>query len=187
MANYGPQQYFCSPQGSSPVKTKRIWISRVLRTSGRLARTALAVVLLASAGRAVAQQSQTVDSIRVIGNRRIPKETVLARLFTNPATSSTRSPSSAISTRFGTPATLKTCASSRNSEKGIILDIFVKEKPTIREINYKGLNAVSQSDIIFIGEGMGGCTGDDKFFVYLNMDFSKKRSKSHNGLEYMIE
>jgi outer membrane protein insertion porin family len=35
-----------------------------------------------------------------------------------------------------------------DTEKGIILDIFVKEKPTIREINYKGLNAVSVSDVL---------------------------------------
>ncbi len=35
-----------------------------------------------------------------------------------------------------------------DSEKGIILNIFVREKPTIREINYKGLNAVSQSDVL---------------------------------------
>ena len=28
-----------------------------------------------------------------------------------------------------------------DSEKGIILDIFVREKPNIREINYKGLNS----------------------------------------------
>src|SRR5208282_1704250 len=31
---------------------------------------------------------------------------------------------------------------------GIILNIFVREKPTIREINYKGLNSVSQSDVL---------------------------------------
>ena len=32
---------------------------------------------------ALAQQPQTIDQIRVIGNRRIPKETILARLFTH--------------------------------------------------------------------------------------------------------
>ncbi len=35
-----------------------------------------------------------------------------------------------------------------DTQKGIILNIFVREKPTIREINYKGLNAVSQSDVL---------------------------------------
>src|SRR6202022_4632642 len=35
-----------------------------------------------------------------------------------------------------------------DSEKGVILNIYLKEKPNIREINYKGLNAVTQSDVL---------------------------------------
>src|SRR5580704_13669233 len=35
-----------------------------------------------------------------------------------------------------------------DSEKGIILNVFVREKPAIREINYKGLNSVSVSDVL---------------------------------------
>ncbi len=34
------------------------------------------------------------------------------------------------------------------SEKGIILNIIVREKPNIREINYKGLNSVTVSDVL---------------------------------------
>ena len=34
------------------------------------------------------------------------------------------------------------------SSKGWILHVYVKEKPTIREIKYIGLNAVSQSDVL---------------------------------------
>ncbi len=149
MANYGPHQFLCSTQGSSPVKIKHTSISRVPCTSGRLARIALAVVLLATAGMAVAQQSQTIDSIRVIGNRRIPKETVLARLFTHPGDaydpiSIERDFNSLWNTGYFENLRIE----REDSEKGIILDIFVKEKPTIREINYKGLNAVSQSDVL---------------------------------------
>ncbi len=44
----------------------------------------LLLILVFSAGAAVAQKSQTIESIRVIGNRRIPKETILARMFTHP-------------------------------------------------------------------------------------------------------
>ena len=40
--------------------------------------------LVSSAGAAFAQSSDTIDQIRVIGNRRIPKETILARMFTHP-------------------------------------------------------------------------------------------------------
>ena len=35
-----------------------------------------------------------------------------------------------------------------DTEKGIILNVYRPEKPTIREINYKGLNSVSQSDVL---------------------------------------
>ena len=35
-----------------------------------------------------------------------------------------------------------------DTEKGIILNVFVREKPSIREINYKGLNVVSVSDVL---------------------------------------
>ncbi len=149
MANYGPHQFLCSTQGSSPVKIKHTSISRVLCTPGRLARMALAVALLATAGTAAAQQSQAIDSIRVIGNRRIPKETILARLFTHPGDaydpiSIERDFNSLWNTSYFENLRIE----REDSEKGIILDIFVKEKPTIREINYKGLNAVSQSDVL---------------------------------------
>jgi outer membrane protein insertion porin family len=64
-SNHGPHQYACSTQGSSPVKIKHNSISRFSRTSRHFGRL-------------------TIDQIRVIGNRRIPKETILARLFTHP-------------------------------------------------------------------------------------------------------
>ena len=35
-----------------------------------------------------------------------------------------------------------------DTEKGIILNVFVRERPTIREINYKGMSSVSQSDML---------------------------------------
>ena len=150
--NYGPHQYVCSPQGSSPVKTKRNCIPRVLWTSSLLARPARVLLLLALAllaGAAQAQQPQTIDSIRVIGNRRIPKETVLARLFTHPG--DTYDPISIerdFNSLWNTGYFENLRIEREDSERGIILDIFVKEKPTIREINYKGLNAVSVSDVL---------------------------------------
>jgi outer membrane protein insertion porin family len=86
---------------------------------------------------------------QVIGNRRIPKESVLARLFSHqgdlydPAIVE-RDFNSLWNTgyfenirieRVDTPACVQ-------------LVIYVQEKPTIREINYTGLNAVSQSDVL---------------------------------------
>ena len=35
-----------------------------------------------------------------------------------------------------------------DTPKGVVLDVIVKEKPTIREITYKGLNSVSTSDVL---------------------------------------
>jgi outer membrane protein insertion porin family len=154
-ANYAPHQYFCSPHGSSPVKASRSCISRFWRTAGRLAgQNWLACVLLLltlvlSGGSAVAQQSQTIDQIRVIGNRRIPKETILARLFTH--VGDTYDPISIerdFNSLWNTAYFENLRIEREDSEKGIILNIFVQEKPTIREINYKGNNAVSQSDIL---------------------------------------
>ena len=94
-------------------------------------------------------QPNTIVQIRVIGNRRIPRETVLARLFSHPGDAYD-------------PATIERDFNSlwntgyfenlqiarEDTPKGIILDVIVKEKPTIREINYKGLNSVSTSDVL---------------------------------------
>jgi outer membrane protein insertion porin family len=140
--NDGPHQYFCSPHGSSPVKTRRTRISL-------LARMAMVALVALSAGSALAQQAQTIDSIRVIGNRRIPKETILARLFTHPG--DTYDPISIerdFNSLWNTAYFDNLRIEREDSEKGIILNIFVVEKPTIREINYKGLNAISQSDVL---------------------------------------
>jgi outer membrane protein insertion porin family len=134
------------------VKTERTCIFRAVGTSSRLARHArilllLTLALIAGAGQA--QQPQTIDSIRVIGNRRIPKETILARLFTH--VGDTYDPISIerdFNSLWNTGYFENLRIDREDSEKGIILDIFVKEKPTIREINYKGLNSVSVSDVL---------------------------------------
>jgi outer membrane protein insertion porin family len=149
MANYGPHQYFCSPHGSSPVKAKHIPMSSALRAARRLTGMTLLLALALAAGAALAQQPQTIDQIRVIGNRRIPKETVLARLFTHIGDSyDPISIERDFNSLWNTGYFENLRIEREDSEKGIILDIFVKEKPTIREINYKGLNAVSQSDVL---------------------------------------
>ncbi|MGA2085762.1 MAG: POTRA domain-containing protein, partial [Terracidiphilus sp.] len=120
-----------------------------MRTASRLARVMLLLTLAFTAGTALAQQPLTIDSIRVIGNRRIPKETVLARLFSHPG--DTYDPISIerdFNSLWNTGYFEDLRIEREDSEKGIILNIFVREKPTIREINYKGLNAVSVSDVL---------------------------------------
>jgi len=72
----GPHQYLCSPKDCSPVKIKHAFISRTGRISARFSRLLLTLLFALAACAAMAQTAQTVDQIRVIGNRRIPKETI---------------------------------------------------------------------------------------------------------------
>jgi outer membrane protein insertion porin family len=103
------------------------------------------------AGSQIAPQTtpETIDDIRVIGNRRIPKETVLARLFSHrgdiydPLTVE-RDFNSLWNTGYFENVRIE----REDTPKGIILNIYVKEKPTIREINPKGLNSVTWSDVL---------------------------------------
>jgi outer membrane protein insertion porin family len=148
-ANYGPEPYLCSAQGFSPVKSKHTRISAAKRIASRMARMMLLLALAFTAVAALAQTPQTIDSIRVIGNRRIPKETILARMFTHPG--DTYDPISIerdFNSLWNTGYFENLRIEREDSEKGIILNIFVVEKPTIREIVYKGNNSVSQSDIL---------------------------------------
>jgi outer membrane protein insertion porin family len=87
--------------------------------------------------------------IRVIGNRKIPRETVLARLFTHQG--DTYDPATIerdFNSLWNTGYFENLQIAREDTPKGIILDVIVKEKPTIREINYKGLNSVSTSDVL---------------------------------------
>ncbi len=148
--NQGPHHVFlCSPRGSRPVKIKHASIDRTMRTATRFARTMLLLVLVLTAVAALAQQPQTIEQIRVIGNRRIPKETVVARLFTH--VGDTYDPVSIerdFNSLWNTGYFENLRIEREDTEKGIILNVFVQERPTIREINYKGNNSISQSDIL---------------------------------------
>lgn len=107
------------------------------------------MALMICAATAFAQGTDTIQQIRVIGNRRIPKETVLARLFTH--VGDTYDPISIqrdFQSLWNTGYFDDLRIEREDSEKGIILDVFVREKPNIREINYKGLSTVSVSDVL---------------------------------------
>ncbi|HEY9127758.1 MAG TPA: outer membrane protein assembly factor BamA, partial [Acidobacteriaceae bacterium] len=145
--NYGTQQdSLCSPQGCSPVKIKHTFLSRAARG---LSRMAVVAALALTAGVDLAQTPQTIEQIRVIGNRRIPRETILARLFTH--SGDTYDPISIerdFNSLWNTGYFEDLRIEREDTEKGIILDIFVRERPNIREINYKGLNSITQSDVL---------------------------------------
>jgi outer membrane protein insertion porin family len=129
----------------SPIKTSQNASRKFRRTL-----KPLAFVLLCFTVFSAWAQQQTITQIRVIGNRRIPKETVVARLFSHegePFDPSTveRDFNSLWNTGYFESVRIER---EDNPKGGIILDIYVTEKATIREINYKGLNSVTQSDVL---------------------------------------
>ncbi len=92
---------------------------------------------------------QILCPTQVVGNRRIPKESVLARLFSragdayDPAVVQ-RDFNSLWNTGYFDDLRIEKI----NGTGCLQLIIYVREKPTISEINYKGLNAVSISDVL---------------------------------------
>ncbi len=148
--NHGPHQYDVrSPQGNPTVNKLHKDSSPALGKLIRAGRALFLLVLLASSMAAFAQQANTIAEIRVIGQRRIPKETILARMFTHqgdqydPVTVE-RDFNSLWNTGYFANLRIE----REDTEKGVILDVYVTEKPTIEEINYHGLNSFSVSDAL---------------------------------------
>ncbi|MGA9507019.1 MAG: outer membrane protein assembly factor BamA [Candidatus Sulfotelmatobacter sp.] len=103
-------------------------------------------VFLASASWA---QSDVISEINVTGNRRIPSETIKARIFTHPG--DIYDPAALerdFNALWNTGYFEDIRFSREQTPKGWRLIIQVKEKPTIREINYVGLSSVSTSDVL---------------------------------------
>jgi outer membrane protein insertion porin family len=148
--NHRPHQYDVrSPKGFPTVKMRHISSGRALRIASKAACALLLFAFIFSSVAVLAQGSQTIEQIRVIGNRRIPKETVLARLFTHVGDqydpiSVERDFNSLWNTGYFETLRIE----REDSEKGVILNVYVQEKPTIREVNYKGLNSFSVSDAL---------------------------------------
>ena len=85
----------------------------------------------------------------MIGNRRIPKETILARLFTHPGdTVDQLAVERDFNSLWNTGYFEDVRIEKEDTPKGNILNVYVREKPTIREINYKGMNPITQSDVL---------------------------------------
>ena len=93
--------------------------------------------------------AETLCQPQVVGNRRIPKESVLARLFSHQGdlfdpVVVERDFNSLWNTGYFDDVRIE----RQDTPKCVQLIVFVREKPTIKDINYKGVNAVSQSDIL---------------------------------------
>jgi outer membrane protein insertion porin family len=131
--------------------------SSCFRIAFAVSRTAVAVLSIVFAltmvpslsAQTAGAEAQTLCQPQVVGNRRIPKESVLARLFSHQGDLYDpqvveRDFNSLWNTGYFEDVRIERV----DSAKCVQLVIYVREKPTIREINYKGVNAVSQSDIL---------------------------------------
>jgi len=106
----------------------------------------LALLLLAVP---VVGQQDLIVGITVHGNRRIPADTVKARIFTKVGdVYDTAAIERDFNALWNTGYFEDIRFEREQSAKGWILHIYLKERPTIREINYTGLSAVSTSDVL---------------------------------------
>jgi len=106
-------------------------------------------VILASALAWGQQQPDIIEDIVIHGNRRIPADTIRARMYTRKGQvydqqELERDFNSLWNTGYFDDLRIEREA----SPKGWIIHVYVKEKPTIREIKYVGLSSVSQSDVL---------------------------------------
>jgi outer membrane protein insertion porin family len=125
---------------SSP---QRAWQRKSIFTS--LLSLCLFLLLTASS---VGQQDLIVG-IQIHGNRRIPAESVKARIFTKVGdVYDTAALERDFNALWNTGYFEDIRFEREQAARGWILHVYLKERPTIREINYTGLNAVSTSDVL---------------------------------------
>jgi outer membrane protein insertion porin family len=95
------------------------------------------------------QGVETLCQPQVIGNRRIPKESILSRLFSRQNDLYDPQVVERDFNSLWNTGYFETIQIERvDTPKCVQLVIYVKEKPTIRDINYKGLNAFTVSDAL---------------------------------------
>src|SRR5207245_8180425 len=90
-----------------------------------------------------------ISGIVVQGNRRIPVDTIKARIFTKEGdiydqAALERDFNSLWNTGYFEDIRIE----REQTPKGWRIHIYVRERPTIREINYTGLSSVSTSDVL---------------------------------------
>jgi outer membrane protein insertion porin family len=110
---------------------------------------ALTILVLLATATLTWAQNDVVSEIVVSGNRRIPAETIRARIFTKPgdvydASALERDFNSLWNTGYFEDIKF----TREQTPKGWRIAVTVKEKPTIREITYVGHGSVSDSDIL---------------------------------------
>jgi outer membrane protein insertion porin family len=105
--------------------------------------------LIVMAGSLAWAQNDVISEIDVQGNRRIPADTIRARIFTKPGDIyDTASLERDFNSLWNTGYFEDIRFTREQTPKGWRIIVQVKEKPTIREINYVGLSSVSTSDVL---------------------------------------
>ncbi len=109
----------------------------------------LAFLILLGATRHASAQTEVISEIVVTGNRRIPADTIRARIFSKPGdvydvSSLERDFNSLWNTGYFEDIKFL----REETPKGWRIVVQVKEKPTIRTIDYVGLSSVSNSDVL---------------------------------------
>ena len=108
----------------------------------------VAAFLLLTAPWAISQQD-ILTEVKVTGNRKIPAETIKARVFSRPgdtydATALERDFNSLWNTGYFEDVRFE----RQQTPKGWVLHVYVKERPVIRDIEYLGISSVTTSDIL---------------------------------------
>src|SRR5579864_457603 len=116
---------------------------------GALALFWMLAILVAATASLTWAQTDVISEISVQGNRRIPADTIKSRIFTKPgdiydASALERDFNSLWNTGYFEDIKFL----REQTPKGWRIIVQVKEKPTIREINYVGLSSVSNSDVL---------------------------------------
>jgi len=90
-----------------------------------------------------------IQEVRIFGNRRIPADTIRSKIFTHAGDVYDQAALERDFNSLWNAGYFEDIRFEREQgPKGWIINIYVKEKPTIREINYLGLSSVSQSDVL---------------------------------------
>ncbi len=151
--------------GQSRSGLNRVVVSAHRRSFSRLgvaAGLAGLAILLAPAGSTLARAQvqvsppfsaasapQILCPVEVIGNRRIPKESIVARLFSHAGDVYDPSVVERDFNSLWNTGYFDTVRIEKVEGKGCLqLLVYVREKPTISEINYKGLSSITASDVM---------------------------------------
>jgi outer membrane protein insertion porin family len=121
----------------------------------RLVFCAAAVACLAATDLSVSSalaQNFVVERIDIVGNRRIPRDTLRSRIFTREGDAyneeTLRRDFQALwNTQYFEDVRLEVEDSPDRADAEIVV-FYVKERPTIRTIRYKGAGSVTESDIL---------------------------------------